>query len=183
MTMPTRTSRHRHRRWFGLVGCIVLVAVIAQVAGVGGPRGAQVRGAKVATLPGAPVPDVASTKLASTKVRAGEGETVRMSATAQLLADALPKAAAGSGQGVCGIAYSRDGDPSWTLGVPYETLTLRRGKTAKVTIERSFAAPESDTYRMTVRCHVAAPATGAKVRGNAVISAKLGLPKGAAKPV
>lgn len=180
--MPTRSHRNRYRRIVGLVACVAIVAAIAQVAGVGGPRGAHkpVRGMSVATLAGAPVPDLGSTKLASAKVKVAQGETVRMSATAQLLADKLRGTKAG--QGICGIAYSRDGDASWTLGTPYETLDLKVGKTAKVTIERSFAAPADDTYRMAVRCHVSAPAKGAKVRGNAGISTRVGLPAGAAKP-
>lgn len=180
--MPTRSPRSRYRRIAGLIACIALVAAVAQVAGVGATRGTTkaVKGTSVATLAGAPVPDIGSTKLASAKVTVDEGETVRMSATAQLLADKLPKVKAG--QGVCGISYTRDGDASWTLGTPYETLDLKVGKTAKTTIERSFAAPADDTYRMEVRCHVSAPATGGKVRGNAGISTRVGLPAGAAKP-
>lgn len=185
MTSPSRSfSRRRFARPVVLIAAVGIIAMIAQVAGVGGLRGTAkktVRGADVATLAGVPVPDIGSTKLASASAKVREGETLRMSARAHIVTDKLG-AKAKVGQGVCGITYVRDGDPSWTLGTPYETIDLKVGKTTSTTIDRSFAAPATDTYRIEMRCHIATPATGAKARGTGGITLKTGLPSGAAKP-
>jgi hypothetical protein len=186
MTTPSRqTSRRRIGRPLTLLAAVGIIATLAQVAGVGGLRSGGhhkvVRGADIATLAAAPVPDIGSTKLASTSVRVKAGTTVRMSGRAHIATDKLGGKAK-HGQGVCGIIYSRDGDRSWTLGTPYETIDLRIGKTTNTTISRSFAAPATDTYRMAMRCHIAAPAKGSKARGTGGFSVDTGLPEGAAKP-
>lgn len=184
MKKPSRQTKLKIRRFAALTGVVIIIAVLAQIAGVSGKRGIVkvVQGTSVATVANSPVPDVISTKLASTKIYAKSGETVRMKSTAQLRADYLPKDTE-RGQGVCGLTYTRDADAAWTLGIPYETMLLKLDKTEKVHIDRSFIAPADDTYRVEVRCHVSAPDTGAKVRGNAIVSMKLGLPDGAATPI
>ena len=186
MTTPSRqNSRRRLGRPLTLIAAVGIIATLAQVAGVGGLRGGgdhkTVRGADIATLAAAPVPDIGSTKLASTSIQVKAGTTVRMSGRAHIVTDKLGGKAK-RGQGVCGIVYSRDGDASWTLGTPYETISLRAGATTNTTISRSFAAPATDTYRMAMRCHIAAPGTGTKARGTGGFSVDTGLPDGAAKP-
>jgi hypothetical protein len=177
--------RPHRRQALLLVLMMGIVALLAQVAGVGGTRSAKPTGPAQRTLsvlPGGSVPDLGSTKLESTSIRASEGEALRMRATATVRAAKLPKR--GVAQVVCGIRYSRAGDASWSLGTPYETVLLkRRGATEKVTIERSFAAPASDTYRMSVACHVASPSTGATVTATGAMRAAVGLPSGAATPI
>ncbi len=161
-----------------------IVALLAQIAGVGGTRSTTATTAQrtLAVLPGATVPDIGSTKLASASLKVGEGETLRMRASATVKGTRLP--AKGVAQVVCGIRYARAGDASWTLGTPYETVQLsRRAPSDKVTIERSFSAPASDTYRMSVACHVVSPATGATVTASGTMRAAAGLPSGAATPV
>jgi hypothetical protein len=177
--------RPHRRQALVLVLMMGIVALLAQVAGVGGTRSTKAKASgqrAIAVLPGGTVPDVGSTKLESASVRAGEGDAVRMRATATVRATKLR--ARTSAQVVCGIRYSRAGDASWSLGTPYETIQLaKRGASEKVTIERSFAAPASDTYRMSVACHLAAPATGATVTASGAMRASVGLPTGAAQPV
>jgi hypothetical protein len=160
-----------------------IAALGAQVAGVGGSR-PDVAGAKatrLAVLPGASIPDFASSTLASKQVKASTDETVRMSAKAVVTASTLPRAE--TAVVVCGIRYARDRDAAWTLGTPYETIVLkRRGSRQTVKIERSFAAPARDTYRMSVACHVSAPSKGAKVSATGSMGVTRGLPRGAAIP-
>lgn len=183
MTTPSRTSRRRFGRPLVLIAAVGIIATLAQIAGVGGLRGHHktVNGTNIATLAGAPVPDIGSTKLASAKIRVNAGTTIRMSGRAHIFTDKLNHATK-HGQGVCGIAYSRDGDASWTLGTPYKTITLTAGKMTNSTITRSFTAPATDTYRFAERCHIATPASGAKARGTGALSINTGLPKGAATP-
>lgn len=171
-----------------LVLMMGIVALLAQMAGVGGTRATKSTSASaagqrtLAVIPGGSVPDLGSTKLETASVRAAAGEAVRMRATATVTAKALPRK--GVAQVVCGIRYVRAGDPSWSLGSAYETVQLRtRGASERVTIERSFAAPVADTYRMTAACHVASPATGATVTASGAMRAAIGLPDGAAQPV
>lgn len=179
--------RPHRRHSLVLVLLMGIVALLAQIAGVGGTRGTSPKASgpaarTLAVIPGGSVPDVGSTKLQSASIRAGEGEAVRMRATATVRATKLPRR--GVAQVVCGIRYSRAGDASWSLGTPYETVLLRRvGATEKVTIERSFSAPKSDTYRTAVACHVASPSLGATVTASGGMRASIGLPTGAAQPV
>ncbi|MCW2921667.1 MAG: hypothetical protein JWL76_1541 [Thermoleophilia bacterium] len=178
---------HPHRRQaLVLVLMMGIVALLAQVAGVAGTKAPRAAGGPaqktLAVIPGGSVPDLGSTKLESATIKAGEGDAIRMRATASVRATALPKRAVA--QVVCGIRYSRAGDASWSLGTPYETVQLKTKRaTEKVTIERSFTAPASDTYRMSVACHVASPSTGATVTGSGGMRAAVGLPSGAATPV
>lgn len=178
---------HPHRRQaLVLVLTMGVVALLAQVAGVGGTRSTSAPTAPawrtLAVVPGGTVPDVGSTKLESASIQAGEGEAIRMRATATVRATTMPRR--GVVQVVCGIRYSRAGDASWTLGTPYETVQIaRRAAAEKVTIERSFAAPASDTYRTAMACHVASPSTGASVTATGGMRVAVGLPTGAATPV
>ncbi len=163
-----------------------IVALLAQVAGVGGTRAPKAAPGPaqrtLAVIPGGSVPDIGSTTLGTASVKVAAGDPVRMRATATVTATKLPRK--GVAQVVCGIRYVRAGDPSWSLGSAYETVQLRgRGATEQVTIERSFAAPAADTYRMTAACHVASPATGVTVRASGGMRAAVGLPDGAAQPV
>ncbi|MCW2927608.1 MAG: hypothetical protein JWM86_1576 [Thermoleophilia bacterium] len=167
-----------------LVLLMGIVSAIAQLAGVGTQRAvtATTTSRTLATIPGGTVPDRSSTRLAGTVVEVDAGETVRMSGSATLVAKAIGKAR--SAQAVCGIRYRRDGDAGWSLGTPYETVVLSRtGASDTVRIERSFAAPAADTYRMSFACHVVSPAKGAKVTASGTMRTKLGLPDGAATPV
>ena len=178
--------RPHRRQALVLVLMMGIVALLAQLAGVAGTSSTKKTTAPaqktLAVIPGGSVPDVGSTKLESASVTAGEGEAVRMRATATVTATALPKQAVA--QVVCGIRYSRAKDAAWSLGTPYETVQLTsRGASEQVTIERSFSAPASDTYRMSVACHVAAPALGATVTASGGMRAATGLPSGAATPV
>lgn len=177
--------RPPRRQALVLVLMMGIVALLAQVAGVGQTRStkpSRPTQATLAVIPGGSVPDLGSTKLASTSVKAAEGDALRMRATATVRAATLPKRSVA--QVVCGIRYSRAGDASWSLGTPYETVLLKsRGATQRVTIERSFSAPVSDTYRMTVACHVASPSTGATVTATGAMRAAIGLPSGAALPI
>lgn len=174
--------RHHKRQAFTLVLVLGVVALVAQLAGVGshqagstGGRG----GRTLATIPGGSVPDIGSTTLAKRSIRLDADETLRMRATARLRA-----VRAGRGtQAVCGIRYWRRGDRAWTLGTPYETVTLpRSGKARKVTIVRSIEAPAADRYELRLACHVSAPGKGAKVRATGSLTTHRGLPDGAATP-
>lgn len=177
--------RPHRRQALVLVLMMGIVALLAQVAGVGQTRSttsARPTQKTLAVVPGGSVPDLGSTKLKSTSIKASEGEALRMRATATVRATTLPKRSVA--QVVCGIRYSRAGDASWSLGTPYETVLLTsRGATQKVTIERSFSAPTTDTYRMSVACHVASPSTGATVTATGAMRAAIGLPSGAALPI
>lgn len=178
---------HSHRRHaVVLVLVLGLVALVAQLAGVGARRPhattARISGAKLATIVGGTVPDRGSTTLQRTSIRARDGETVRMTGVAHLKVAKLGRRA--TAQVVCGLRYSRDGDAAWTLGTPYENVTLASaGAVDEVHISRSFDAPANDTYRMSVACHVFAPGRGADVRATGTMRASLGLPTGAAIPV
>ena len=173
----------RRSRIISLLLVLAIAAFGAQLGGVGGSR-PTARAAKpkqLRTMPGASVPDIGSTQLAATSVKASADETVRMTAKATVAAGTLPKGATAAV--VCGIRYSRAKDASWTLGTPYETTLLTKHSAHRsVTIERSFAAPAADTYRMSVACHVSAPTKGAKVNATGTIRTDRGLPAGAAKP-
>lgn len=175
--------RSHRTQALALVAVMGVVALAAQVAGVG-TRGAgsssKPKTTTLATVPSGAVPDIASTKLASTSIKVQEGTVVRMASAARLTARST--AAAAAAQVVCGIRYARDSDPSWSLGDPYETVTMRRGSSRSVTIERSFEAPATDTYRMSTACHVSSPAEGARVIATGTASARTGLPAGAAAP-
>jgi hypothetical protein len=169
-----------------LVLVLGVVAFLAQLAGVGttsrAPRSARPTTISLATILGGSVPDIASTSLNKTSIKVAADETVRMSGSAKVTAAATGKA--GVVQVVCGIRYARDHDASWSLGIPYETVVLkRRGASEQVTINRSFTAPAADTYRMSMACHVASPAKGAKVTATGSMRAARGLPSGAAIPV
>jgi hypothetical protein len=178
-------SHRRHAVMLVLV--MGVVALVAQLAGVGGAthratKAKAPRALTLATIPEGSVPDVGSTSLAKTSVKATRGQTVRMSGRAKVAAGAVGKA--GAAQVVCGIRYSRAKDASWSLGVPYDTVTLKhRGAKDSVSLDRSFEAPATDTYHMSMACHVSAPAKGAKVTGSGSMRAALGLPAGAATPV
>jgi hypothetical protein len=177
--------RPYRRQMLSLVLLLGVTALLAQLAGVGTTeksRTTKTRSHTLATIPGSSVPDIGSTKLASGSLRAAEGETVRMRATARLH---VRKLARGEfAQVVCGIRYSRDGDASWTLGYPTETIVLdHRGAREKVVVERSFNAPARDRYRASATCHVASPQSGAKVGAIGSLRLGRGLPAGAATPV
>lgn len=179
--------RSHRRQSLLLFVAMGVVALVAQVAGVGGARDSarQPRAAKatsLAVIQGGSVPDVGSTKLQSVRLRAKADVVVRMSAVANVRLTRVRKGT--TAQVVCGIRYSRDADASWSLGVPYETVQLTaRTSRQQVRIERSFSAPAADTYRMSVACHVATPRAGATVTGTGTMRASLGLPAGAATPV
>lgn len=167
-----------------LVLIMGLVALLAQVAGVGTKVGTAPAPTwrSLAVVAGGSVPDVGSTGLERAVVDATEGETVRMRATADLRLARVPRGE--RVEVVCGIRYGRAGDRSWTLGVPYEATVLDRSSSrARVVVERTFAAPASDRYRMDVACHVLSPVTGASVTATGSMRAALGLPAGAARPV
>jgi hypothetical protein len=173
-------SRSR-RNALTLAAMVIVVAVAAQVAGVATRTGSPSAQQKtLAVVPGGAVPDITSTKLAQTSTRATRGTTVRMRATARVAVRTTGKAR--TAQVVCGIRYSRAGDASWSLGDPYDVVTLRRGQAKTVVVERSFVAPASDRYSMTSACHVAAPAKGASVRASGTMRVARGLPAGAATP-
>ncbi|MCB0879426.1 MAG: hypothetical protein KDC46_10680 [Thermoleophilia bacterium] len=178
--------RPYRRQLLVLVPLLGVVALVAQVAGVGtterSHHAKKQRTVTLSVIPGGSVPDVGSTSVDATTVRADEGEVVRMHSKVQVRAARLERDA--TAQVVCGIRYSRDDDASWTLGTPYETVVLdHRGAKETVEIDRSFAAPAKDRYRMSISCHVASPEAGATVTGRGRISAHLGLPEGAATPV
>jgi hypothetical protein len=162
-----------------------IFALLAQVAGVGGTsstRSGAAAGKTLATIAGGSVPDIGSTKLASAKRTADQDEVVQMHGEADVVARSLGKS--GVVQVVCGLRYARDGDRSWTLGTPYETVSLTRAKPREhVTIDRSFAAPARDTYRVSVACHRSSPGKGVKVTATGATQLELGLPAGAATPV
>ena len=177
--------RPYRRQMLVLVPLLGVVALVAQVAGVGTSersRAPKQRTVELATIPGGAVVDQGSTPLEHARVRAGEGEVVRMRADVVVRARRLARGE--TAQVVCGIRYSRDDDASWTLGTPYETIVLdRRGARDRVRIERSFAAPADDRYHMTAACHVASPTDGATVIARGSMRVSLGLPAGAAEPV
>ncbi len=177
--------RPYRRQMLVLVPLLGLVALVAQLAGVGTSertRAPKREWVELVTIPGGAVVDRGSTTLQNRNVRADEGEVVRMRADVTLRATTLAKGT--PAQVVCGIRYSRDGDASWTLGTPYETVVLeRRGAREKVRIERSFAAPATDRYHMSAACHVAAPAEGGTITAYGTMRAQLGLPTGAAEPI
>lgn len=169
-----------------LVLVLGVVALLAQVAGVGttrtAPRAAKVARLTLATLPGGAVPDEGSTTLASTKRTARAGEVVQMSGEAGVVARRI--GASGAAQVVCGLRYSRDKDPGWTLGSPYDTIVLTKSHASEqVVIERSFTAPARDTYRVSMACHVSSPTSGARITASGSTRVELGLPDGAATPV
>lgn len=161
-----------------------IVALLAQVAGVGTKvsKAPTTKARTLAVVAGGSVPDVGSTELDATSVDVREGETVRMRGVSRVT---LTRARRGDRvQVVCGIRYGRAGDPSWTLGVPYEATVLERGSSrARVVVERSFEAPATDRYRMAVACHVQSPEEGASVSATGSMRVALGLPSGAARPV
>lgn len=167
-----------------LVLLLGIAALVAQLAGVGGTAGTARKAPSRATLsvvPGGAVPDVSSTRLATSKRAAAADEVVRMRGEASIVARSL--GSAGVAQVVCGLRYSRDDDASWTLGTPYETVVLTKATASEhVVIERSFTAPEADTYRASVACHVSSPARGARVTASGETRLALGLPDGAAIP-
>jgi hypothetical protein len=171
-----------------LVLVLGIVALLAQFAGVGGSDHRAAKKPKrpsaltLKVVPGGTVPDITSTSLAKTSVKVSKGEVVRMSGWAKVTAGAVGRA--GAAQVVCGIRYSRAKDASWSLGVPYDSVVLKkRGASEQVYVDRSFEAPAADTYRMSMACHVAAPTTGAKVTAKGSMRAALGLPAGAAQPI
>lgn len=164
---------------------VAIVALVAQLAGVGSTRPDSGSGGptaqKLAVLPGSAVPDIGSTSLASTTATVAAGTTVRMQSEATVSGSLSGD---GVAQIVCGIRYSRDNDPSWTLGTPYETVTLRTGHTSeKVKIERSFAAPAADTYRTATVCHVSSGSASAAVSGTGSMRLQRGLPEGSDTPI
>lgn len=177
--------RPHRRQLLLLVPLLGVVALLAQVAGVGTTERDRPKRAtwhELSVIAGGTVPDVGSTELATTSIRAGADEVVRMRAAMRVRARSLPRGE--SAQVVCGIRYSRDGDPSWTLGVPYETVLLdRRGARDRIVVERSFNAPARDQYRMAATCHVQSPEAGATVIATGAMRARRGLPDGAAIPV
>lgn len=177
-------SSHR-RHSVVLVLLLGLAALVAQLAGVGVTRSAgpkPVKRTTLAVIPGGSVPDIASTRLASSKAVAKADGVVRMRGEVSVVARRL--GAGGTAQVVCGLRYSRDGDPSWTLGTPYETVVLtRRHASEHVSIERSFTAPARDTYRVTVTCHLSSPTKGARITASGETRIAHGLPDGAAIPV
>ena len=169
-----------------LLPLLGVIALVAQFAGVGATshpsRAKRERTVTLATLPGGAVPDIGSTSVDATTVRAAKDETVRMAADVTVRARKLARGEAA--QVVCGIRYSREGDAAWTLGTPYETVVLQgAGASERVSIDRSFTAPAADRYRMSASCHVASPASGATVTARGRMRAHLGLPEGAATPV
>lgn len=161
-----------------------VAALLAQVAGVGTKVAKAPSPAPrvLAVVAGGSVPDVGSTELERASADAAEGETVRMRASIDLRLAKVRRAE--RVEVVCGIRYGRAGDPSWTLGIPYEATVLdRSSQRARVVVERSFTAPAKDRYRMDATCHVRSPATGATVTATGSMRAALGLPAGAARPV
>lgn len=177
-----------HRRQAVVLVLVMgVVALLAQVAGVGAkrsdaPRTAAPKQHVLASIAGGSVPDAGSTTLQSKRIEAKAGEVVKMRGEAQLRVRALPKD--GTAQVVCGLRYSRDGDASWSLGTPYETVSLDRAQPReRVTIERTFQAPADDTYRIATSCHVSTPESGAKVTATGETRVGRGLPRGAATPI
>lgn len=161
-----------------------VVALAAQLTGVSSTRyNHRTPSWKVlSTMPGASVPDLASTKLASSSTRARKGETIRMKATMTVRALKFPRST--PAQIVCGIRYSRKNDATWTLGSAYETVILkRRSKSERIPMERSFVVPATDHYRASATCHVQAPSRGSRVLAQGTMRIVHGLPKGAATPV
>jgi hypothetical protein len=177
--------RPYRRQLLVLVPLMGVVALVAQVAGVGTTerdRAPRASTKALATIPGGTVPDVGSTVLGQTSLRASKGEVVRMRATVRVQATDLPRGQVA--QVVCGIRYSRAGDPSWTLGSAYETVVLdRRGARERVQITRSFAAPARDRYQTSAACHVVSPRRGARITASGEMRSARGLPAGAAIPV
>jgi hypothetical protein len=175
-------NRTPRRQAFVLILVLGIVALVAQLAGVGTTsKRVATPSKKLATLAGYAVPDVGSTKLASRTIKVSKGTTIRMKATARVKARKL--AAGSTAQVVCGIRYSRDGDASWTLGTPSKSVSLaKKNARAKVTLDRTIAAPANDTYRASVTCHVSSPSSGAHVRGTGMVHLKSGLPAGSAQP-
>jgi hypothetical protein len=177
--------RPYRRQLLVLLPLMGVVALVAQVAGVGTTERTAPRTPKavaLTTIHQGTVPDVGSTVLARHSVRAASGEAVRMAATMRVRASKLPRGEVA--QVVCGIRYSRAGDASWTLGTPYETVVLpKAGASSTVKLERSFVAPAGDEYRMSAACHVSSPKAGATVTATGTMQARLGLPTGAATPV
>lgn len=179
-------SPRRHAAMLVLV--LGVAAFLAQLGGVGGTRATAPRAADgnapriVTTIPGGSVPDIGSTGLGASSVRASAGDVVRMRGDVRL--SAPRQGSRRSTHVVCGLRYSRDGDAGWTLGTPYETVVFsgRRAK-ERVVVERSFQAPADDVYRASVACHVSAPAKGARVLASGSLVLRRGLPSGAATPV
>ncbi len=177
--------RPYRRQLMVLLPLLGVVALVAQIAGVGTTEQSNPKIPKAKTLaivPGGSVPDITSTTLGSASVKAGEGDVVRMRATAKVRVAKL--ASKQVAQVVCGIRYSRDGDASWTLGTPYETVQLtKKHPSETVSISRTFDAPAKDRYRARVACHVSAPQSRVKVTATGSVTTKIGLPDGAAVPV
>ena len=177
-------TRSRRRQAFTLVTIIAVVAVVAQVGGVGATRPGthavrHVAATKLVTVAGGAAPDLTSTSLAETSTRARKGETIRLHSTARVTSSSR-----GTTQVVCGIVYGRAGDPSWSLGTPTETLTLKHlSATRSVTIDRTISVPAADTYTASTRCHVATPAQGGAAKAVGSMKIAHGLPAGAAPPV
>jgi hypothetical protein len=178
-------TRSRRRQALTLVTIIAVVVMVAQVGGVGASKpGAaskakRAAGTRLVTVAGGAAPDLTSTSLAQASTKANEGETIRLHSTAR-----VTTASRGTTQVVCGVVYGRKGDPSWTLGTPTETLTLKHvAARGRVTIDRTIAVPATDTYTASTRCHVATPARGGVAKAVGAISIAHGLPEGAAKPV
>ena len=174
----------RNRKFLVLLLVLGVVALVAQLAGVAGNRAnskARPSTLKLTTIPGGTVPDLGSTSLHKTSIRAAEGDVVRMRSSARVHATSF--GADGTVQAVCGILYRRDGDVSWTLGTPYETVTLTKSSPQHdVVLTRSFDAPARDRYRAISACHVLAPDSGATVRASGSMRLMKGLPRGAARP-
>jgi hypothetical protein len=177
--------RPYRRQLLVLVPLMGVVALVGQLAGVGTTerdRAPRASTKALSTIPGGTVPDVGSTVLGRTTLQASAGEVIRMRASVRLRATHLPRGQVA--QVVCGIRYSRAGDPSWTLGSAYETVMLdRRGARERVQITRSFAAPARDRYRISATCHVVSPKRGARVTASGQMRSARGLPAGAAIPV
>lgn len=166
-----RVPRQTHR----LVGTVLLlaaVAIMAQLAGVVASRPASTSpkdARPLAYIPAVPVPDRASTVLATKQVRVERGRTLRMSTTATL---SRLGARDGLARVTCGIQYDRADDPTWTLGVPYQATELEAGdRTRTVRITRTVIAPATDTYRLRLACHVAHRVGGARIAARGTVSA------------
>lgn len=174
--------RTRRRQALTLVTIIVVVVVVAQLGGVGATKRTGATRAthtlQLANVAGGAAPSLTSTRLASTSTTASKGSTIRLHTSAKVTSQSR-----GTTQVVCGIVYGRAHDENWTLGTPTETLTLtHKGASKAVTIDRTIVVPATDTYTASSRCHVATPASGAKVQGLGTATIAKGLPAGAAKP-
>jgi hypothetical protein len=171
---PPRSRRRARRAWTagGFVLLLVVVALVAQVAGTSGPARTPIT---VKPLLGVPVPTKDSTRVATTSLKLATGHGVRVTGSATLTKAATKPATA---HAACAIVGSRDGDRGWTPVELPETLgrdprqqvvTLTNAAPKKILrFSTVVNAPADDTYRLHVACGVTGAA--AKVTALGAIS-------------